>query len=202
MYALARKMVFGLVATTLVIGTAHVAMAKPPKLQPWPHYYHGPMVVCYPVNPVPAEIQLINPAANQVALRYVLNGGPVQLLPAGSSVSIHQQSVVGVDRGGASGWGRYSLTGGVYKFIPANGAWTLVCETSESVTSDVVASAANPGPANRAVGPLAALNNSFPTQFDRKKENRRKPVFFLCPTCLATKDCAAGSTTRSLPGFG
>ena len=154
MYALARKMVFGLLATTLVIGTAHVATAKPPKPQPWPHYYHGPvvvvkpMVVYYPVNPVPAEIQLTNPATNQVALRYVLNGGPVQLLPAGTSVMIHQESVVGFDRGGASGWGRYSLTCGVYKFVPANGVWILVRETTDSVTTDAVAMAANPVPTN------------------------------------------------------
>jgi len=142
MCALARKMVFGLLATTLVIGTAHVATAKPPKLQPWPHYYHGPMVVYYPVNPVPAEIQLTNPATNQVALRYVLNGGPVQLLPAGTSVMIHRESVVGFDRGGASGWGRYSLTCGAYKFVPANGVWTLVCESPESTA----VAAANPVP--------------------------------------------------------
>ena len=155
MYALARKMVFGLLATTLVIGTAHVAMAKPwPQPKPWPHYYHGPAVlinpvaVYYPVNPVPAEIQLINPATNQVSLKYTLNGGPVQLLPAGCSVAIHQESVIGFDRGGAAGWGRYSLTGGVYKFIPANGAWTLVRETPESVASNAIAAAANPVPAN------------------------------------------------------
>ena len=152
MFAFVRKMVFGLLATTLVIGTAHVAMAKPwPK--PWPHYYHGPAVivnplVVSPVNPVPAEVQLINPATNQVALKYTLNGGPVQLLPAGSSVAIHQESVVAFDRGGAAGWNRYSLTGGVYEFIPANGAWTLVRETPESVADATIVAAANPVPAN------------------------------------------------------
>jgi hypothetical protein len=154
MFALARKMVFGMLATTLVIGTAQVAMAKPwPKPQPWPHYYHGPVVyvnpvAVYPVNPVPAEIQLINPATNQVALKYTLNGGPVQLLPAGAAVAIHQESVVGFDRGGAAGWNRYSLTGGVYKFIPANGAWALVRDTTESVADSALAAAANPVPAN------------------------------------------------------
>ena len=152
MFALARKMVFGLLATTLVIGTAHVATAKPPK--PWPHYYHGPVVVikpvavCYAVNPVPAEIQLVNPATNQVALKYTLNGGPVQLLPAGSAVAIHQVSIVGFDRGGAPGWGRYSLTGGVYEFVPANGAWTLVQDMAGGVADSSLAAAANPVPAN------------------------------------------------------
>jgi len=148
MFALARKIAFGLLATTLVIGTAHVAMAKPwPK--PWPHYYHGPSVIINPVvvsavNPVPAEIQLVNPATNQVALKYALNGGPVQLLPAGSSVSIHQEAIVAFDRGGAAGWNRYSLTSGVYKFIPANGAWALVREVPEST----IIAAANPVPVN------------------------------------------------------
>ena len=159
MFALARKMVFGLLATTLVIGTAHVALAKPwPKPQPWPHYYHGPTVVInpvgvyYPVNPVilapAAEIRLVNPATNQVALKYILNGGPVQLLPAGCSVAIHRESVVGFDRGGAAGWGRYGLTCGVYKFVPANGVWTLVRDTDESVADNTIAGAANPAPAN------------------------------------------------------
>ena len=154
MFALARKTVFGLLATTLVIGTAHVAMAKPWPPKTWPHYIPGPVVVVrpvgfyYPVNPVPAEIQLSNPVTNQVALRYVLNDGPVQLLPAGCSVAIHQESVIAFDRGGAVGWARYSLTGGAYKFVPANGSWTLVRETAESIDGSAVAAAANPVPAN------------------------------------------------------
>jgi hypothetical protein len=166
MFALARKMVFGLLATTLVIGTAHVAMAKPP-LGPHyyvgPHYYHGPhyyrgpavvvnsVGVYYgvsPVNPVPAEIQLINPATNQVALKYVLNGSPVRVLPAGSSIAIHRESVVEFDRGGAMGWGRYALTDGNYTFVPASGVWTLVHETAETVADDTTITAANPAPVN------------------------------------------------------
>ena len=76
MFALARKTVFGLLATSLVIGTAQMASAKPwPKPQPWPHFYHGPAViinpvtVVAPVTPVPAAIQLINPATNQSRCR-------------------------------------------------------------------------------------------------------------------------------------
>jgi hypothetical protein len=158
MFALARKLVFGLLATALVIGIADVAMAKPPQPKPWPHpwpiYVPGPVVVVrpvgvyYPVNPIPAEIQLSNPVTNQVALRYVLNGGPVQLLPAGCRVAIHQESVIAFDRGGAAGWTRYSLTGGAYKFVPANGTWSLVRETIESVPSSAMSAAANPVPAN------------------------------------------------------
>lgn len=147
MVAFARKLVFGVLATALVIGTAQMASAKPwPK--PWPHPHYGPVVfvnpvttVCYPANLVPAEIQLVNP--NQVALKYTLNGGPVQLLPAGSTVAISQESVIGFDRGGAAGWNRNSLTSGVYKFIPANGTWALVREVPESTAI----AAANPVPA-------------------------------------------------------
>jgi hypothetical protein len=151
MFALARKMVFGLLATTLVIGTAQVAMAHSKShdpihdkhhndrhgpvvvIHPGSHYYHGSAVVIQPVGPAyftnlaPAtEILLVNPAANQVTMKYTLNGGPVQLLPPGSTVAIHRESVISFDRGGTIGWGRYSLTCGVYKFIPANGVWTLV----------------------------------------------------------------------------
>jgi hypothetical protein len=111
----------------------------------------NPVGVYYPVspvNPVPAEIQLINPATNQVALKYVLNGGPVRVLPAGSSVAIHRESVVGFDRGGSMGWGRYALTDGNYTFVPASGVWTLVHETAETVADDTTITAANPAPVN------------------------------------------------------
>jgi hypothetical protein len=101
-----------------------------------------------PVNPLAAEIQLTNPATNQVALKYVLDGSPVQVLPAGSSVAIYRQSVVRFDRGGAMGWGSYALTCGSYKFVPANGVWTLVHETAEPVADDTIISAANPAPTN------------------------------------------------------
>ena len=46
------------------------------------------------------------------------------------------------------GWNRYALTRGVYKFIPAGGAWTLVRDTSGSVADGTIISAANPVPAN------------------------------------------------------
>jgi len=147
MFAIARKVVFGVLTTALVIGSAQMASAKPwPK--PWPHPHYGPVVfvnpvttVGYPANPAPAEIQLVNP--NQVALKYTLNGGAVRLLAAGSTVAIYQESVIGFDRGGAAGWNRYSLTSGVYKFIPADGAWALVREAPESTA----VAAANPVPA-------------------------------------------------------
>jgi len=154
MFALARKTVFGLLATTLVIGTAQVAMAHPWFHHPY-HYYHGPVVVIHPVgvyyatNLAPAtEILLVNPAANQVTMKYTLNGGAVRLLPSGSAVAIHRESVVSFDRGGTIGWGRYSLTCGVYKFVPANGAWTLVRETDGSIADNTITAAANPAPAN------------------------------------------------------
>ena len=83
-----------------------------------------------------------------VALRYILNGGPVQVLPAGCSVAIHRESVVDFDRGRAAGWARYGLTGSVYKFVPANGVWTLVQDMAGGVADNSIAAAANPVPAN------------------------------------------------------
>ncbi len=147
MFARASKLAFGVLATTLVIGAAGTALAKPwPKPQPW-HYYHhfGPAVWVNPapvnsVNIVPADIQVVNP--NQVALKYTLNGGPVQVLAAGATVAIPQESVIAFDRGGALGWNRYTLTGGIYKFIPAGGAWTLVRDVPETP----LVAAANPLP--------------------------------------------------------
>jgi hypothetical protein len=135
MSALVRKVVFGLLATTLAIGTAQVALAKPwPKPWPWPHYYHGPIVVNpivrYVANPVPADIQLANP--NQVDLKYTLNGGPVQVLPAGGAIAIHENVIIAFDRGGAQGWMRNTLTSGAYQFVPANGAWAIVRQVPDS----------------------------------------------------------------------
>ena len=100
----------------------------------------NPVVACYAVNPVPAEIRLVNP--NPLTLKYTLNGGPVQLLPAGGAVAIHQESIIAFDRGGAMGWNRYRLTSGVYEFVPANSVWTLVREVPESA----IVAAANPVP--------------------------------------------------------
>ena len=155
MFTLFRNLVFGALAMTLAIGTAHVASAKPwPWPKPWPHYYHGPTVIVnpgiltYPQNPIPADILLANPASNQVSLRFTLNGGPVQVLPAGASVAIHQESVIAFDRGGAAGWDRYTLTSGSYRFTPGNGSWNLVQDVAPQPSNSTMAAAANPLPAN------------------------------------------------------
>jgi hypothetical protein len=152
MFARASKLVFGVLATTFVVGAAGTALAHPwPGPQPWPtyhpyHYHYGPVVyvnpapVVYSVNPVPASIRLANP--NQVALSYTLNGGAVQVLPAGSAVMLDQTSVIAFDRGGALGWNRYTLTSGAYKFMPSGGAWTLVRDVPETP----IVAASNPLP--------------------------------------------------------
>ena len=154
MFVRASKLVFGAMITLPLLGAAGTASAKPwPTPQPWPqpwpyyhHHYYGPTVyvnpapVVYSVNPAPADIRLSNP--NQVALSYTLNGGPVQMLPAGAAVTLNQTSMIAFDRGGAMGWNRYTLTSGAYKFMPAAGAWTLVCDVPETP----VVAAANPLP--------------------------------------------------------
>jgi hypothetical protein len=128
-----------------------------------PGYYPGwtPPVVIYrqptPIvvystplasNPAPAaSIRLLNPAENRVTLRYTLNGGAVQSLPAGYSADIDQESVIEFDRGGLSGRASFTLRDGTYKFVSAGGLWKLVraVGTNESnpPVSDV---AANPIP--------------------------------------------------------
>jgi hypothetical protein len=131
-----------------------------PTPHPWPHPTPHPspwyLPRPYPVviadyvddsNPVPADIQLSNPARNRVALRYSLNDGEIRSLPAGSSVQINQAAVITFDRGGGIGRARYSLTDGAYKFVPAGGAWTLVRQTTQvAETSQVAGAGANPVP--------------------------------------------------------
>jgi hypothetical protein len=90
---------------------------------------------------------LVNPAKNQVTLKYTLNGGAVQSLQAGYSAQINQSSVIEFDRGGGAGRTRYSLTDGTYTFKPTNGYWDLFHEAATStVTESTVDAAANPLP--------------------------------------------------------
>jgi hypothetical protein len=100
-------------------------------------------------NPVPAAyIQLVNPAKNQVTLKYTLNGGAVQLLQAGESAQINQASVIEFDRGGGAGRTRYSLTDGTYKFQPTSGGyWGIFRESDTNTVAESTADlAANPLP--------------------------------------------------------
>jgi hypothetical protein len=153
------KWTIGVALLALVTCTAGVSWANPYKIGPPYHQHpHGPIIVApaaYPpvayclvnsANPA-AAIRLVNPLQNQVALRYRLNSGMVQVLPAGCRMDICQQSAIEFDRGGAAGWALYGLTCGTYKFLPANGYWTLVHETAESVFAEPTP-AANPVPTN------------------------------------------------------
>jgi hypothetical protein len=176
MKALTRKVVFGLLATALVTCGGGVLLAGPPHPPhpphpgPHPSWYHPPVI--YPMprpvvvyrpavvystpltvvasNPAPvADIRLVNPAENRATLRFTLNGAETQSLPAGYSLQISQTATIEFDRGGAAGRARYALTDGTYKFLPANGAWTLVRQTGQTAEAGLVAdAAANPVPSN------------------------------------------------------
>ncbi|MBN2217827.1 MAG: hypothetical protein JW719_10685 [Pirellulales bacterium] len=119
-----------------------------PKYHPWPnHGHHRPPVVYRPIivettpiypqtavsNPVPvADIQLINPAENQWTLSFRFEDeDEVQSLSAGYSIEINRPVVIVFDRGGGSGWARYQLTDGTYKFVASGGQWDLVHEASQ-----------------------------------------------------------------------
>jgi hypothetical protein len=141
----------------------HVNYHPHPYYNHYPHLYHHPIVVgprfvpyavAAPVyvapdasNPAPtADIRLINPAKNGVTLRFRLDGGAVQTLPAGTSMALTQASVLSFNRGGDAGWGRYELTDGTYRFASANGAWDLIHD--EGPSGELVSDGSNPVPAN------------------------------------------------------
>jgi hypothetical protein len=171
MKSLSKNWMVGLVASVVVFGGVCAALAGPPPkpYYKYPHYEHwhqppvfyGPRVavVRYPVanvvydapdasNPAPlADIRLINPARNGVALRFRLDSGDIQTLPAGTSVALTQAAVISFNRGGVAGWAHYQLTDGAYHFAAANGAWDLVHETSQTVGM-VTADSSNPVPGN------------------------------------------------------
>jgi hypothetical protein len=170
MKTLSQKLVIGLLAIALTTLVVCAAEAGPPPQKKWipgyptpgwvNHHHHPPKPypVIYPrpviyysdaSNPAPAaDIQLLNPAQNRVTLRYSLNGGAVQSLPAGTTVQINQVVVITFDRGGGAGRARFSLTDGAYKFVPANGVWTLVRQTvQDDVATEVAEADVNPAPA-------------------------------------------------------
>ena len=177
MRTLIHKLVISLVATTLTTcgGRVMLAAAPPHPHPPIPHvpyvpsglyygHYHHPVyppVVVYrqpsPIvvystplasNPAPAaSIRLLNPVENRVTLRYTLNGGAVQSLPAGYSADIDQESVIEFDRGGLSGRASFTLRDGTYKFVSAGGLWKLVRAMGTSEYNPPVSDvAANPVP--------------------------------------------------------
>jgi hypothetical protein len=164
MKTLAQKLVIGLLTTALmtcVVGAAQAWPGPGPHPGPHPGPWYPPVVIHHPrpyiiasycedaSNPAPAaDIQLVNPAKNQVTLKYTLNGGAVQLLQAGYSAQINQVSVIEFDRGGGAGRARYSMTDGTYTFKPTNGGyWGLFRESAANVSPETTADlAANPLP--------------------------------------------------------
>ena len=63
------------------------------------------------------------------------------------SVRINHAAVIAFHRGGAAGRAMYQLTVGAYKFVAANGAWTLVRQTTQDAVATQVADAdTNPVP--------------------------------------------------------
>lgn len=171
-----RRLMLGSLALSLSLVAARGVLAGPPPWppmppfphpkpvyipQPWPQpvYYPRPIIrtVVTPVNvqyvdsannPAPvANILLANPAENGVALRYRLNGGPVQILQAGYTAQINRVVVISFDRGGGAGWARYRLSDGSYKFVAQGGVWGL-SQQSEDTAVPVADVAANPAPAH------------------------------------------------------
>jgi hypothetical protein len=163
MKTLTPKMLTGVVALGLASWSVSETLAAGPP--GYPHYHHHPgyvVVNSYVApttyaayytadasNPAPgASIRLVNPAANRVALRYVLDGGSVQSLPAGYQVEINRVSVIEFDRGGSAGRARYTLWDGTYKFLPTSGVWDLYRQAVETAAPQLSYAASNPLPAN------------------------------------------------------
>jgi hypothetical protein len=143
-----------------------------PGPHPWPHpgphpgSWIPPVVIYHPrpyivervttpyyvdaSNPTPvADIRIVNPPENRVALKYSLNGGAAQVIEPGTSVQINQQVVIAYDRGGNMGRERFSLTDGTYVFKPTNGGyWRLFRESDVANATPIISEvASNPLPA-------------------------------------------------------
>jgi len=170
MKSLSKTLTVVLVASVVILAGVQAGFGGPPHPYPHPHYYphydhwhytaglyvRPTVVLSYPVtttayyapdvsNPAPlADIRLVNPAKNRVALRFRLDRGETQTLPAGAAIAIPQAAVISFDRGGAAGWANYRLTDGLYRFAANNGAWGLVHGTSPA--AGLVAHASNPAP--------------------------------------------------------
>jgi hypothetical protein len=125
------------------------------------HHPYGPYPVVGPViveevttyaesddaNPAPtADIQLVNPAENRVTLRFRLDDGELQSLPAGRSINIDRAVVITFDQGGNSGRARYSLTDGAYKFAATGRTWDLFRVSAQAAAPQYADADANPMP--------------------------------------------------------
>lgn len=95
-------------------------------------YYTPPYVVQSPilVNPLPSfsggVIKIDNPATNNTALSYTLNGVPYTIQPGQSQQFVEDRDwVIDFSRGGNFGPARYGLHSGLYTFSVTDHGWEL-----------------------------------------------------------------------------
>lgn len=114
----------------------------------YPGYYNGgsaqPYAVQRPVTGSPASggtglpIKIVNPAANNTTLSYVLGGSLYTISPGSSQDLVHDRSwVIEFNRGGNFGQARYTLEAGLYTFTGTDHGWDLYQQPSASSGSAV-----------------------------------------------------------------
>jgi hypothetical protein len=93
-------------------------------------------------TPSPVSSLEDSPLADSRPHAGMVKDGSGNLFGTASSGGSYNDGTV-FDRGGSMEWGRYALTWGIYKFIPVDGVWTLVHETTESDDDDTITTASN-----------------------------------------------------------
>ncbi|MGA2031597.1 MAG: hypothetical protein ABSG68_05035 [Thermoguttaceae bacterium] len=172
---LAASLVICGVGTVLAKGSVphlppHPIIPHPIPHNPQYHHYHpivvnhwprpvvvsGAVGIAYPLPVMDASdatsapapsIRLVNPVENHRTLRYTVNGGFVRLLGPGRDANFDQEVVIRFDRGRGAGQARYVLQDGTYRFVPADGLWSLVRDGDDLAGDGQIGDiAANPLP--------------------------------------------------------
>jgi hypothetical protein len=102
--------------------------------------YYVPEYGSYAMAPAVATVQIVNPAETQTTLGFAVNGQTYSL-DAGKTqeLQLTGNTVIEFDRGGSENDpGRYTLSGGVYRFASTPQGWELY-KASSATPADTVA---------------------------------------------------------------
>jgi len=121
-------------------------------------------------NPLPAaaNIQVVNPPENRVALSFTLNGQTITLQPGQTrDLQSDRSWIIEFDRGGQFGLARYSLEPGVYVFTPTDKGWELYHQTPPTIQGGQIPTGASPFSGGTS-SQFSLPSSSFPGNFSNQ----------------------------------
>lgn len=141
----------------------------PTYIEPTPPVVTEPAPTFTPnLLPATANIQVVNPPDNRIALSFTLNGQTMTLQPGQTrDLQSDRSWVIEFDRGGQFGLARYSLQPGAYVFTPSDRGWELYHQTPPAIQGGQLPTGATPfsgGTSSQFPLPGSDFPSSLPNQ--------------------------------------